>query len=219
MNELRGATVGSRLEKAIARAGITKSELSKRLEEAGVRGATRRSVYNYTLDRTKPSISWLQAAADTLGVSWEWLATGEGPATEAEAQADEELRQVREWVEDANSRHAQRISACAKLLQLRRSRPSGVAASALDLLMLAKEGHDRLPLTREAVLKSVISVPLNVWGLDRDEIPDRAWTAYVSLHLEALNQLMEATLPERASTTDALQELEPSANDTEDEPT
>lgn len=61
-------------------------ELSGRLEGAKT-GATYRSVLNYMNGVETPSVEWIDAAADLLGVRRAWLAFEEGARTEEEELA------------------------------------------------------------------------------------------------------------------------------------
>lgn len=65
---------------------------AEELEEEGesLVGTALSSIQNYLNGDSEPSLGWIQEAAYVLGVRWEWLATGEGPPTKAEAVAEQE---------------------------------------------------------------------------------------------------------------------------------
>lgn len=58
------------------RAGLSQTELAKHI------GVSRTAVANWesTKSRIRPSSERLEAISHLTGVSWEWLATGRGPA-------------------------------------------------------------------------------------------------------------------------------------------
>ena len=72
--------VAFRLRRAMDRSDISGRKLSAALVKMGVKGASRPSISDYLKVKTEPSIEFLRGAAKALGVSFEWLATGQDPS-------------------------------------------------------------------------------------------------------------------------------------------
>jgi transcriptional regulator with XRE-family HTH domain len=69
--------LGSRMKTARLRAGLSQAELSARI------GVSRAAVCLWETGASSPSTGHLRAAADTLSVSVEWLASGRGEMTQS----------------------------------------------------------------------------------------------------------------------------------------
>lgn len=66
-------TLGDRMAKARRDAGFTAQEIAARI------GISRKSVWNYEHDTTKPLTPILRAWAEVTGTYVEWIETGESP--------------------------------------------------------------------------------------------------------------------------------------------
>lgn len=99
MHNLAARTYATRLDAAIRRWGGPRAvaAFSRAMQERGIRGATRESVHQALGGRREPSLVFVEAAADVLGVTPGWLAFGRGPATVQEEAAVAALVQ---WAED-----------------------------------------------------------------------------------------------------------------------
>jgi hypothetical protein len=85
MTSTEPTSIGARLSKAVRAwpgGGIT--AFQRQLQAEGVPGSSYAMVHKYLRDKTVPPISFLNAAAEFLGVRVSWLAFGEGPSTAEE---------------------------------------------------------------------------------------------------------------------------------------
>jgi hypothetical protein len=89
MQDVTVGTYATRLGAAVQRWGGPRAvaAFSRTMQERGVRGATRESVHQALRGRREPSLAFVEAAADVLGVTPGWLAFGIGPATVQEQAA------------------------------------------------------------------------------------------------------------------------------------
>ncbi len=83
-------SLSKRLKKALedwkrGGAGRSISSFHRILAERQVPGSSYAMVHRYLRGQWKPSLGFLEAAAEVLGVRKEWLTYGEGPRTAAEA--------------------------------------------------------------------------------------------------------------------------------------
>ena len=69
-------TLGERLEMGLVQWGGGVMAFTEAMALTGIRGATYPAIRRYLDDRTEPSLSFIKAAAQLLGVSFPWLATG-----------------------------------------------------------------------------------------------------------------------------------------------
>jgi len=81
-------TLGERLQTALDSAGwrvlAFRDEMKGRLQGTDVRGYTHPAIKRYLDDRAEPSLGFLRAAADVLGVRYPWLVVEQGAMTEEE---------------------------------------------------------------------------------------------------------------------------------------
>ena len=78
-------TLGQRLRDAITNhAGISVRQFHRRMVEQKVSGSSYPTIHRYLADKAEPSLKFLRKAAEVLDVTYEWLAVGVPPKTEAE---------------------------------------------------------------------------------------------------------------------------------------
>ena len=78
-------TLGQRLRDAVTNhAGISVREFHRRMAEREVPGSSYPNIHRYLADKAEPSLEFLRKAAELLEVTYEWLAVGVPPKTEAE---------------------------------------------------------------------------------------------------------------------------------------
>lgn len=85
-------SIGERLGEALRVRDKTRADLARALREQGVRGASLPSIKTYIEGDVEPRLEFLLAASSFLGVRVEWLRSGEGPATVAEAGPEDVLQ-------------------------------------------------------------------------------------------------------------------------------
>ena len=83
-------SLSGRLERAVkdwkqAEPGRSIMGFHRILAEQKVRGSSYAMIHHYLRGEWEPSLEFLVAAADVLGVRWEWLTRGQGAQTAAEA--------------------------------------------------------------------------------------------------------------------------------------
>lgn len=188
--------VASRLETRLREWDGTKTELSARLNEAGVRGYTRKTINDYLSGHSKPSVEWVRAAASILGVRESWLAFGEGPKRKGAPRRGMDPK--RDLLEDELDWFA--------------GARRGIQSTFLDLLhwydhrMSRKEhpgegdGPEGRPFVERAKdLTAILLLPVVVWGYEYPEdlptLPDGYWEGVMS----ALLRVEEASrIPAKA---------------------
>jgi transcriptional regulator with XRE-family HTH domain len=74
---------------------IDRSEFHRRVKEETGAGPSYSAVWNYVQGTKEPPVEFLLAASRALGVRFEWLVTGRGAPTEAEATHDAEVARQR----------------------------------------------------------------------------------------------------------------------------
>lgn len=76
-------TLGERLRVAIkVEAGLSIREFHKRMDGRAP-GSSYPNIHRYLSDGAEPTLEFLRAAAEVLGVRYQWLAVGQGAPTEA----------------------------------------------------------------------------------------------------------------------------------------
>lgn len=169
--------VASRLETALEEWGGTKTELSARLNEAGVRGHTRNAINDYCNGNSQPSVTWTRVAATILGIRPEWLAFGTEPKRPSGGSGEE-----KPWRKQLEERSA-----------WFRRLPFGAQYTFLDLVGLYELGHPYLPDERPDKprmgppstdkiaerLTFILRLPLIAWGYEEpahEYVPLEYWT-------------------------------------------
>jgi transcriptional regulator with XRE-family HTH domain len=78
-------TTGERLTQALESRRMGKRAFQRAMKQTGVRGSSYPAIDRYLRGQTEPSQSFLEHAAELLGVRLAWLASGVGEKTDAEA--------------------------------------------------------------------------------------------------------------------------------------
>jgi transcriptional regulator with XRE-family HTH domain len=94
-------TTGGRLKQALERSGKTKSgflkEIQERLGKDTREGVSWPALSRYLNDETNPSVAFLKAAADIVGVRAAWLIVEDGEPTTEQQTARQQERQTHAW--------------------------------------------------------------------------------------------------------------------------
>ena len=123
------AELHERLKAEVKRRGSIK-EFTAAMRATGLRGTSKPVIYSYLNGRTSPSYEWLERAAEYLGISTEYLRTGEGHRTMAERLAAVPLVEVAKAAAEARRNVEQVltwISGYASDLLVERGVPLGMA--------------------------------------------------------------------------------------------
>jgi transcriptional regulator with XRE-family HTH domain len=211
-------TVGERLQKAIDDwEGGGKFAFYKAISETGVRGSSRPSIDSYLSGKVKrPRLEFLEAAAQILGVSLEWLRTGQewrDPQAEeqfGEADLDDELEAL--FPADAEETRRRQVREMTQLLAgMARANPALWDLPYPSLLLLTEgAGYQHLRLAGErpgypaadaeerafevgALLGRCLAAPLDILGVDPSELSSHQLERY----LTSMGHALSMVSPER----------------------
>lgn len=179
-------------------------------------GTTLSTIQNYLNGNSEPNIGWIQEAAYVLGVRWEWLATGEGPPTKAEAVAEEEAAVAAEGERDTPAE----VPGDRRAVMGRRWREEygevleGVLGGRVPALARATVAHqwrrldviasqspdtrmDSAELLRQ--LASSVAAPLREAGVEFSELREEEKTDYVLKMVEPVAFAWKQALRQRVA--------------------
>jgi transcriptional regulator with XRE-family HTH domain len=95
-------TIGERLRRAIEDWGSIR-KFQQAMEASAAPGTSGPAINRYLKDETEPAISFLNAAAEVLGVRPEWLMTGYGSPTTEPTAAEVAERVAPPWVDETHN--------------------------------------------------------------------------------------------------------------------
>lgn len=150
-----------------------------RLHQAldGLRGSSYGSVRNYWHGRAEPSLEFLMAAAEAMGVSESWLAHGQGHMTDAR----EEVAGLSfEAIEESK-----REEAAAFYSDLLRAMRAPVDYHPRHWMPLLAEARRRLH-TDARTLGKALSGPLDALGINAGQMREDAFNDYITAMVPAL---------------------------------
>jgi transcriptional regulator with XRE-family HTH domain len=209
-------TVGERLQKAIDDwDGGGKFAFYKAISETGVRGRSRPSIDSYLSGKVKtPRLEFLEAAAKILGVSLEWLRTGQDwrdPEAEeffGDADLDDELEAL--FPADAEGTRRRKLREMSLLLgSMAQANPALWDLPYPSLLLLTEgAGYEHLRLAGEradypaadpdaearalkvgALLGRCLAAPLEILGVDPSELSSHNLERYLTSMGHALSMV------------------------------
>ena len=200
-------TVEGRLEKARKEANRSIRSLQQALHDkkVPVPGSSYANVHAYFKGRTRPTLEFIKAAAEELGVKPEWLAFGNGWMTEREQREAEAAAALLEREEEREgSLFNERM--LEELEGLDRLDPSvHLALHALVHRWLAAMERSGRELESEDEVKAYLDLtwhflrePLRAWArwIDRDVTMDSgSLSDYMTAMLHAMNLSLQVVAP------------------------
>lgn len=188
--------IGERLRSAIEawRDGSIR-DFQREMARSGARGSSYATIHSYLADRTRPSEEFLRAAAELLGVRFEWLRDGAG----APAEREQEILTAAisgltgEWKIDPG-RFAEVMR---KILGPTTMTPAALAAYFEGLHRYLGQAPVSETFSGAQMelfahhLWRLVTHPLEAWGFRKD-LDGREWTDYVTAMMHALMLAMPA---------------------------